>query len=105
MIDETHAPKRRSWIASANAHADFPIQNLPLGVFTPPGGTARGGIAIGDEIFDLAAAAGLGLFDGPARQAAEAAVGATLNPLFALGRAARVALRQRVSEIFDADGL
>ena len=41
MIDETHAPGRRSWVASANGHADFPIQNLPLGVFSPPGGTRR----------------------------------------------------------------
>src|SRR5262249_40418506 len=35
MIDETHSVARRSWVASANGHADFPIQNLPLGVFTP----------------------------------------------------------------------
>ena len=39
-IDETHNPKLRSWVASANGHPDFPIQNLPLGVFTPPGGGA-----------------------------------------------------------------
>src|SRR5262245_47028455 len=91
MIDETHAPQRRSWIASANGHADFPIQNLPFGVFTPPGGAARGGVAIGDDIFDLAAAIELGLFGGLAAQAAQAGSGATLNPLFALAamRAAR----------------
>ena len=44
MIDDTHAPGRRSWVASANQHADFPIQNLPLGVFTPPDGAPRGGV-------------------------------------------------------------
>ena len=104
MIDETHSPGRRSWVASANQHADFPIQNLPLGVFTPPGGAARGGVAIGDDIFDLAAALELGLFDGLPRQAAQAASGATLNPLFALGREARIALRRRVGELLDADG-
>jgi fumarylacetoacetase len=104
MIDETHSVARRSWVASANGHADFPIQNLPFGVFTPGSGAARGGVAIGDEIFDLAAAADLGLFDTQAGPAAEAASGATLNPLFALGRGARVALRRRVSEILDADG-
>ena len=104
MIDDTHKPGRRSWVASANDHADFPIQNLPLGVFTPPSGAARGGVAIGDEILDLAAALELGLFDGAAAKAAQAAAGATLNPLFALGREARVALRQRVGEILDADG-
>ena len=104
MIDDTHSPGRRSWVASANQHADFPIQNLPLGVFTPRGASTRGGIAIGDDIFDLAAALELGLFDGPAAEAARAASGATLNPLFALGREARLALRRRVGEILDADG-
>ena len=104
MIDDTQKPGRRSWVASANDHADFPIQNLPLGVFTPPSGAARGGVAIGDEILDLAAALELGLFDGAAAKAAQAAAGATLNPLFALGREARVALRQRVGEILDGEG-
>jgi fumarylacetoacetase len=104
MIDETHSPARRSWVASANQHVDFPIQNLPLCVFAPPGGAARGGVAIGDEIFDLAAALELGLFDGLAARAAQAACGAALNPLFALGREARVALRRRLGDILDADG-
>jgi len=104
MIDATHSAARRSWIASANGHADFPIQNLPLGVFAPPRGSARGGTAIGDEIFDLAAALELGLFEGLAARAAEAASGATLNALFALGREARVALRRRLGEILDSDG-
>jgi fumarylacetoacetase len=103
MIDDTHSPTRRSWVASANGHPDFPIQNLPLGIFAPEGGAARGGVAIGDEIFDLAAALEHGLFQGHAAKAAEAAAGATLNPLFALGREARVALRRRVSDILDAD--
>jgi fumarylacetoacetase len=104
MIDDTHSPGRRSWVASANQHTDFPIQNLPLGVFTPCGASTRGGIAIGDDIFDLAAALELKLFDGPAAEAARAASGTTLNPLFALGGEARLALRRRVGEILDADG-
>src|SRR5262245_14137509 len=105
MINETHSPQRRSWVASANQHPDFPIQNLPLGVFTPPqGGAPRGGIALGEEIFDLAAALELDLLDGRSKAAAEAASGPTLNPLFALGGAARVALRQRVSDLLDAGG-
>ena len=104
MIDDTHAPGRRSWVASADQHAEFPIQNLPLGIFAPQGGAPRGGVAIGEEIFDLAAAVELGLFDGPAATAAKAASGATLNPLFALGREARMALRRRVGELLDVDG-
>ncbi len=104
MIDDTHSSKRQSWVASANGHADFPIQNLPHGVFARPGKGPRGGVAIGDDIFDLAAALDAGLFDGPVREAAEAASGATLNRFFALGRDARVALRQRLVDILDADG-
>ena len=47
MIDETHDPALTSWVASANGHPDFPIQNLPFGVFSPSGGAPRGGVAIG----------------------------------------------------------
>ena len=104
MIDRSHTPARRSWVASANGHPDFPIQNLPIGVFTPDGGRPRGGIAIGDEIFDLTSALKLGLFSGPAARAAEAACGATLNSFFALGREARNALRHGVGDILDAEG-
>jgi fumarylacetoacetase len=56
MIDDTHDPKRRSWVESANvAGCDFPIQNLPLCVFRTRGGARRWiGIAIGDSILDAA---------------------------------------------------
>src|SRR5690349_22485803 len=77
MTDETHDKARQSWVASANGHAEFPLQNLPLGVFSPPGRTApdaapRGGIAIGDMIFDLRVAHDAGLFSGAAAAAAQA---------------------------------
>ena len=41
QLDETHDPRRTSWVTSANGHADFPIQNLPLGVFSPPGSIGK----------------------------------------------------------------
>jgi fumarylacetoacetase len=104
QLDQTHDRNRRSWVASANGHADFPIQNLPFGIFQPHTGGARGGVAIGDEILDLREALNLGLFSGPAREAAEAASGTTLNPLMGLGTAARVALRHRLSELLDEKG-
>jgi fumarylacetoacetase len=104
-LDETHDPNRQSWVTSANGHADFPIQNLPFGVFSPTGSTERrGGIAIGDMILDLAAAAEAGLFAGAARDAAEATASGSLNQLFALGETARQALRARASELLDAKG-
>ena len=103
LTDETHDPKRASWVASANGHAEFPIQNLPLGIFSPGGGAPRGGVAIGDEILDLKAALAAELFSGEAEQAAAAAAGATLNPLMALGSAPRAALRKRLSALLAAD--
>jgi fumarylacetoacetase len=103
-LDETHDPDRQSWVASANGHPEFPIQNLPLGVFSPPGGKPRGGVAIGDQVLDLAAALEAGLFAGEAAQAAEAAAGPHLNPLMALGSGKRAALRKRLSALLAADG-
>ena len=86
MTDATHDPKRMSWVASANGHAEFPIQNLPFGVFSTHDGVPRGGVAIGDSILDIGAALEAGLFSGTARDAAEAAAGPVLNPLLALPR-------------------
>lgn len=103
-IDETHDPRRRSWVASANGHPEFPIQNLPLGVFSPRGGGPRGGAAIGDMIFDFRAGLEAGLFSGEAARAAEAAAGPALNPLMARGPAPRLALRKRLSELLAEDG-
>ncbi len=104
IIDETHDPQRASWVASAQGHTEFPIQNLPLGVFSPADGSPRGGVAIGDQIFDLRAALEAGLFSGEAAAAAEAGAGACLNPLMALGKNARLALRRRLSALLSADG-
>lgn len=103
-LNDTHDPKRQSWIASANAaDTDFPIQNLPFGVFRRGGEVARGGVAIGDSIVDLAEAAKAGLFSGEAAEAARAASGPALNPLFALGTGAASALRAQLSDLLRAD--
>ena len=104
MTDATHDPARTSWVASANGHSEFPIQNLPFGVFSTHGGRPRGGVAIGDAVFDIAAGLEAGLFSGATREAAEAAAGRTLNPLLALPAGARRALRQRLSDVLDARG-
>ena len=76
-LNETHDPQRRSWVASANsAETDFPIQNLPLGVFRRRGSTSAPaiGVAIGDQILDLRQAGTRGLLEGlsPALRAAPA---------------------------------
>ncbi|HWP26361.1 MAG TPA: fumarylacetoacetase [Xanthobacteraceae bacterium] len=97
---------RRSWIESANAPGtDFPIQNLPFGIFRRPGAQrASAGIAIGDQIFDLAAASEAGLFSGMAAQAAAATSGGTLNRLMALGNDYAASLRARVSDLLRQGG-
>jgi len=97
-IDETHDPALTSWVVSANGHPDFPIQNLPLGVFSPSGGGPRGGVAIGDRILDLSLAAASGLL-GPAQHAAKAGAGPALNPLLGLPADQRRALRRRLSAL------
>jgi len=102
-IDETHDPRRESWVASARGHTEFPIQNLPFGIFSPAGGTPHGGVAIGDMIFDLKAGLEAAMFTGEAARAAEAASGATLNSLMALGSASRLALRKSLSALLSAD--
>ena len=98
-IDETHDPQLRSWVPDANGHADFPIQNLPLGIFRPRGGSGEAGIAIGDHILSLSALTRSELLDGDAQVACLAAEGETLNRLFVLGARHRRALRRAVSKL------
>ena len=96
----THDPSARSWVASANGHRDFPLQNLPFASFRRRGrGEAfRGGVAIGEEILDLAALARSIPFDGDAAPALRAAGQPTLNGLMALGPAHWSALRAALFE-------
>src|SRR5471032_3313668 len=94
-LNETHDPRLQSWVASANAAgADFTLQNLPLGVFRRAGSSEafRGGVAIGDEIVDLAAALQAGVLDAPM-----AAAQPVMNEFMAAGPAAWSALRLALS--------
>jgi fumarylacetoacetase len=86
-LDATHDPSARSWLASANQGGAFPIQNLPFGVFrrAQTSEVFRGGVAIGDQIIDLAALAKLALFEADATQGIEAGAQPALNALMQLG--------------------
>jgi fumarylacetoacetase len=98
--NETHNPELRSWVASANADGtDFPIQNLPFGVFRRDGRLEafRVGVAIGDQILDLTAAQAKSIFTGDADLAAQACCAPTLNAYMALGSRAWSALRLALS--------
>ena len=93
MTDETHDPARTSWVESA-AGSDFPIQNLPLGIFSEAKGRRRPGVAIGDYILDLTAIADLldenwrGDFAQP-----------VLNAWLSRGNGAQHELRLRLAEL------
>jgi fumarylacetoacetase len=103
-LNETHDSQLRSWVTSANLpDSDFPIQNLPFGVFSAPAdGPPSGGVAIGDQILSLAAACRAGAFSAGAvgalaARAAAAAAGSSLNELLSLGRESWSALRLALS--------
>jgi fumarylacetoacetase len=103
-VNRTHDPDLKSWVESAQASTDFPIQNLPFGVFRRRRAREAPavGIAIGDQILDVAAAAAGGELTG-AREAAAACAEPTLNRLMALGAGPRAALRAQVSALLSAD--
>ncbi len=100
-LNETHDPQLQSWVASANdGQTDFPIQNLPFAIFRRQGSNEafRGGVAIGDQIVDLAAAVRAGVFTGDALEAAQAAAESTLNHLMGLGPQRLSHLRKQLSK-------
>lgn len=100
QLNETHDPALQSWVASAQlAGTDFPIQNLPFAVCRRQGSQQafRGGVAIGDQVIDLAALAASGLLSGSAAAAAQAGSHDRLNALMAMGPSAWSALRLALS--------
>jgi len=99
-INTTHDPALRSWVASANEHGtDFPIQNLPFGVFQRHGAKDRPrcGVAIGDHLVDVSAISDL--FHGAAVTAAKACAASHLNPLLEIGPEPVSDLRAQLSRI------
>src|ERR1700730_18234191 len=96
-LNETHDPARRSWVESSNApDSEFPIPNLPFGVFCPAAAMPpRVGVAIGDQILDVAAA-GPSL-EGFAAEAARAGGAPFLNLIMSLGPQAGSAMRLGVA--------
>lgn len=96
---------RVSWVDSANlANTDFPLDNLPFGVFRRASGdvTATIGVAIGNQILDLRRAAHEGLLRGLSAEVIRASQATYLNDLMALGRGHWSALRTRLLELLGA---
>ncbi len=101
-LNQTHDPTRASWLPSANAaDSDFPLQNLPYGVFsTLNQPEPHIGVAIGDQILDLRAAATAGLLPPNVTAASQLS---SLNALMACGSTAWSGLRARLSELLGHD--
>ena len=105
-MNATTDPNLTSWVESAEeTGCDFPIQNLPYGLFSRTGDDARRiGIAIGDRILDGHALVESGLLEGHCSPAACCALSApTLNPFLALGRSEWSTVRARISALLRSD--
>jgi fumarylacetoacetase len=105
-IDGTHDVGLTSWVDSANLPgADFPVQNLPFGVFTRKGaGSPRIGCAIGDQVLDLDACAARGLLTGMPDEVQAACRTSSLNAVMGLAPRVRGTLRHRLSHLLRAEG-
>jgi fumarylacetoacetase len=101
VIDRTSDPSLASWVETANGHRDFPVQNLPLGIFSVEGERRRAGVAIGDFILDLSALAESGLLDAGW---CDDLCQPVLNAWLARGPEDHAALRARVSELLTDEG-
>lgn len=102
-LDPTNDPALRSWIDGANdAHADFPIQNIPFGVFRRAGTKeiARCCTAVGGTVIDLSALHEAGLFEGSLIAGQNVFALPTLNEFMAMGRPAWRSARERIIELF-----
>lgn len=104
-LNETHDPALQSWVASANTgSSDFPIQNLPFAVFRRKGSSEafRGGVAIGDQVLDMAAVNAAKALGADVQAQVDAAAQSQLNTLMAMTSAQWSALRLALSRALRA---
>ena len=102
-MNETHDPSLTSWIESANSpETDFPIQNLPFGVFSRKGDSERRvGVAIGDQIVDIGESLSANLWSGAARDVARWCDRPNLNELMQAPRDSLSQFRARLSQLLS----
>lgn len=101
-LNKTHDPARKSWVKSANEPgSNFPIQNLPYGVFSVGGGSRRVGVAIGDSILDLTALEETGALTPNSGKPVFA--DGVLNPLMALPQLVWSQTRSAIANLLDAE--
>jgi fumarylacetoacetase len=92
-------PSLKSWV-EIPANSDFPIQNLPFGIFRTKNRGPRAGVAIGNHILDLSAVAEFGYLDA-LNIDKKVFSSSTLNAFIATGQKNWRAVRERISELLD----
>ena len=98
-MDETHDSKLRSWV-EVDEDSDFPIQNIPFGIYRPKGGgDVHVATAIGDYVLDLAYLDDAGLFNGTEVEGTEVFHEPTLNAFMSMGRKAWKEARLVISRL------
>mgnify|MGYP001120797844 FL=1 len=99
---EANNPDLKSWV-DVPANSDFPIQNLPFGIFSINNASPRAGVAIGNFVLDLSVLSELGFFD--KLELADNTVfhKLTLNDFIELGKPVWTAVRNRISELLRDD--
>jgi fumarylacetoacetase len=101
-MNRTLDPSRTSWLESAKSRStDFPIQNLPFGVFRRAGTSGPGtvGVAIGDKVLDVGGCQHETLLEGLTERVKHACLEPALNALMSLPRVEVTALRERLSDL------
>jgi len=102
-VNQTHDPALTSWVESANSpDADFPIQNLPFGVFSRKGETERRvGVAIGNQIVDVGESLSANLWTGKARDVARFCDRPSMKELMQATKESLSEFRARLSELLS----
>lgn len=91
--------RKKSWV-EIPANSDFPIENLPYGIFSTASEQPRAGVAIGTHILDLAAVADLGFFD-DLEIDRSVFKQSTLNAFIGLGKSVWSATRKRIGDLLS----
>ncbi|MCH2214087.1 MAG: fumarylacetoacetase [Flavobacteriales bacterium] len=102
MTISANDPSRKSWV-NVTENSDFPIQNLPFGIFSKEGISPRTGVALGDQVIDLSALHSNGFLN-ELPFGKEDLTSAVLNDMMKHGKQAFRDLRDRIADIFDANG-
>jgi fumarylacetoacetase len=99
MPHNTNNPSRKTWL-TVDTDSDFPIQNIPFGVFLTKENIVTVGTRIGDYAIDLGALQQLGYFEG-VELTDDVFMQDTLNDFISDGKKTWRAVRNRISDIFD----